>query len=100
MGCKAYSGRDVQTGLGGHELVQPPKWTGWRHPIWACLVCQHIPQSGLHTWVSVFGWEDPGSSKPHVLEWSEFSRDDQIKLLKTIEEKFHKHFPLKDGNNG
>lgn len=94
MGLRAYSGEDVQQGIGGFAKVKPPSWTGWRRPIWCQLICENT-DVGTETWVSVLGWEDPGSDKPGVLEWEEFDREDQEKLLTTISQDFHKHFLLK-----
>ena len=95
MGCRAYAGNDVKQGLDGFAKVTPPTWTGWRKPIWCQLYACNVPQSGWESGVSVFGWEDPHSSKPSVLDWVEFSKADQERLLATIEAEYHWLFPLK-----
>lgn len=95
MGCRPYSGSNVQTGLDGYVQVQPPSWTGWKRPIWARLFADKGDQMGVVTGVGILGWEDPYCTKPSTLEWDEFSPEDQEKLLTTIERSWHGYFPLK-----
>lgn len=95
MGCRAYAGNDVKQGLDGFVRVAPPAWTGWRKPVWCHLFANHDPETGWHTGVAVFGHDDPHSSKPNVLNWDEFSREDQLKLLETIEPEKHLLFRVK-----